>query len=70
MNKETTDESGREVARGYCDVLQACRCEEVKLEQRVLLPTLTGVICFSFLYPPSFTRLINNYDHVDSGKRN
>jgi hypothetical protein len=64
MNKEATDESVCDVARGYCDVLQASRCEEVKVEQEA------GVICFSFLYLPSFTWLIDNYDHVASGKPN
>jgi len=49
MNQEITDESSRELARGYCDVLQACRCEEIKVEQRDLLSSLTGVIRFSFL---------------------
>jgi len=69
MNKETSNESVCEVAHGYCDVLEPCRCEEAKFEQGALLPLLTGVICFSFLYPPSFTWLIDNYDllTVESG---
>jgi hypothetical protein len=70
MNKKATDERVCEAACVYCGVLQACRCEEVKVEQGAVLPLLTGVICFSFLYPPSFTGLIDNYDLVDSGKPN
>jgi len=70
MNKETTDERLCEVACVYGGVLQACRCEEVKVEEEVLLPLLTGVICFSFLYPPSFTGLVDNYELMDSGKPN
>jgi hypothetical protein len=70
MNKETTDERVCEVACVYCGVLIAHRCEEVKVEQGALLPLLTRVICFSFLYRPSFTGLIDNYDLVDSGKPN
>jgi hypothetical protein len=44
VNKETSEESECAVARGYCDVLQASFCEEIKVELGALLPFLTGFI--------------------------